>query len=477
MMLVSSPYANHYRHACGGLRQHHQTQWSWLTCVCVCMCACVRTCVVVSIVIEVLVHLFPLPQPYACLTALNLCMNRIGDAGIATLSSFVRNHTSLSALDLSYNEVGDAGAIALAAVLPQSTVRILFLGNSKLSDAGTAALAACLSDAPLHTLDLSGPDDGVGGLITDAGAQALATALQAPKLALTRLSLQRQRIGETGALALAHSFKNCPSLTQIDLYGQTPSPISATIDDALSALIKQRQTRGKSTNSISGSGCSVPSTLDSEARAVDLAALAADRIGLDEDQFGDVGALDLIAQVRANTPHLTQIKLWDHRLTDASCFPLAQALKTATMLSVLDLGGNAISDAGAIALVCYLCCSCILVASPPNQPFAHINHTCLLLNLLEASHMFLDLFFHKVATLVVCVCVCVCVMCVLEYLPFVPNPLKTYLSDGKQADALMINQSLTDLRLSNNNITSVGSAALATALQVSAFAFCSRVVW
>jgi hypothetical protein len=108
-----------------------------------------------------------------CLTALDMSLNRIGDAGAQALGEALRVNGSLTTLDLSYNRIGDAGARALGESL---------------------RVNGCLT-----ALDLT------SNRIGDAGAQAQGDALRVNGF-LTTLDMSYNRIGAAGAQALGDDF-------------------------------------------------------------------------------------------------------------------------------------------------------------------------------------------------------------------------------------------------------------------------------
>ena len=119
---------------------------------------------------------------------------------------------TLERLDLYGNRIGDAGAMALATALQTNTsLKALDLRLNKIGDAGAKDLATALhTNTSLTTLDLH------GNIIRDAGAKDLATALLT-NISLTTLDLHGNVIGDAGAMALADMLRHNKTLRRLEL--------------------------------------------------------------------------------------------------------------------------------------------------------------------------------------------------------------------------------------------------------------------
>ena len=195
------------------------------------------------------------------LSTLELARNRIGDEGARLIAQALPASDSLRTLWLTGNRVGDKGACALAEALPSlgwlgrgSSLEELWLSSNRIGDSGVRALAEALPRVPgLQKLDLRANRFG------ELGAVALSQAL--PLLYLDELYLQvhacmhpcvqalphfhldalwwpcggpvlaprtgtvlalhwqGNRIGDSGACALAEALPLCPWLHHLRLTG------------------------------------------------------------------------------------------------------------------------------------------------------------------------------------------------------------------------------------------------------------------
>ena len=165
------------------------------------------------------------------------------------------NHNSLIELNLRANQIGDAGAQALATALEQNTsLTELNLFDNQIGAAGAQALAKALqTNSSLRVLDLS------RNQIGNEGAQALVTALQT-KSSLSTLALFDNQIGPEGAQALASALQTNSSLIKLSLgYNHIgDAGALAAIDNALVANnntkeLKSTQVEGQEAEKTGGS--------------------------------------------------------------------------------------------------------------------------------------------------------------------------------------------------------------------------------
>jgi uncharacterized protein (TIGR02996 family) len=144
----------------------------------------------------------------ACLTALDLCENDLGDEGVAVLA--VSSHLGqLRSLNLGFNKISPVGAAVLAQSPHLPRLGALNLYDNHLGDEGLAELAASPHLPELAMLRV--PWNYIG----PSGATALGNrgGLQA----LTTLSMGNNAIGDLGAASLARA-PGLPRLRTLYLY-------------------------------------------------------------------------------------------------------------------------------------------------------------------------------------------------------------------------------------------------------------------
>lgn len=139
--------------------------------------------------------------PASSLTSLLLPSNKLRDAGVDALVA--TGMGALRVLWLDDCSFGDPGALALAAVLSShETIQELSLGQNKISLVGLEALGAGLAaNKSLLRLNLS------DNLVDDRGCVALATGVAANGT-LAHLSLAANQISNVGVVALAPAVKS-----------------------------------------------------------------------------------------------------------------------------------------------------------------------------------------------------------------------------------------------------------------------------
>ncbi|CAH3184561.1 unnamed protein product, partial [Porites lobata] len=243
------------------------------------------------------------------LDILDLGDNRIGDAGVSSLSQALTVSSSLTRLDLGCNRIGDAGASSLSQTLTaNSSLTSLDLGDNRIGDAGASSLSQALTvSSSLTRLDLG------CNRIGDAGASSLSQTLTANS-SLTRLDLGYNRIGDAGASSLSQTLTANSSLTRLDLgYNR--------IGDAGASSLSQTLTANSSLT----------------------------RLDLGYNRIGEAAASSLSQALTTNTS-LTSLYLGGNSIGDAGASSLSQALTTNTSLTILYLDGNSIGDAGASSL-------------------------------------------------------------------------------------------------------------------------------
>jgi hypothetical protein len=159
----------------------------------------------------------------ACLSLrrLGLSSNALQDAGMQVLATALRKNTVLQELDLSENGIAYEGAKALAMVfreeagMARSTLLRLYLQSNRIGPKGAASLAEAINDGASCNLEILKMG---GNGIEDSGAREVATILcRLPRL--HTLELQRNRIGEAGAEALAEAVKVRLTLQKVALHG------------------------------------------------------------------------------------------------------------------------------------------------------------------------------------------------------------------------------------------------------------------
>lgn len=171
----------------------------------------------------------------------NVPLELIGESGASALARALRTNCTLTYLDLGDNAIGDSGAAAIGNALKSNrNLTHLYLNHNKIGDRGAEALAKALQSertfTQLNPLQQSYIDDsGVAELHF-----ALVKALHGTcSTQVTRLDLNFNKIGCSGAIALADVLLSNCILERLDL-GFNKIPCSGV--EALAKALQSNRT-------------------------------------------------------------------------------------------------------------------------------------------------------------------------------------------------------------------------------------------
>ena len=138
------------------------------------------------------------------ITSVELSSNKIGDEGATALAQALKDsNSSIESVVLNFNKIGPTGATALAQALKSNTtITSVLLFNNKIGDGEAEAFAQALKDSNIAIERLDLTHNNIGNV----GAKALAEGLKVNKT-LTSLVLYENKIGNEGAKALAEGLK------------------------------------------------------------------------------------------------------------------------------------------------------------------------------------------------------------------------------------------------------------------------------
>ncbi len=133
------------------------------------------------------------PSSSNTIKSLNLRQNQLGDQGVLCLMNALKSNHTISELDLTCNQVGPLGAQAIAEVLtlPNTSLKLLFLGENQLGDDGMETISMALKE----------------------------------NTSVTYLDLQTNNISFIGAEALDETFRLNRTLTHVILDGNDPGVV------------------------------------------------------------------------------------------------------------------------------------------------------------------------------------------------------------------------------------------------------------
>ncbi|KAL1512428.1 hypothetical protein AB1Y20_005683 [Prymnesium parvum] len=157
-------------------------------------------------------HIAEALKTNATLTSLHLTSNNIGAEGAAHIAETLKTNTTLTSLNLRDNRIGDEGAAHIAETLKtNATLTSLNLRDNRIGDEGAAHIAETLkTNTTLTSLHLH------NNRIGAEGAAHIAEALKT-NATLTSLHLDDNRIGGEGAAHIAEALKTNATLTSLHL--------------------------------------------------------------------------------------------------------------------------------------------------------------------------------------------------------------------------------------------------------------------
>ncbi|KAJ9452659.1 hypothetical protein DIPPA_17270 [Diplonema papillatum] len=339
-------------------------------------------------------------------TAIDLSGNTVGDDGGRRLIQALAGSDSLTRLDLggcgvSPPLLAEVAEMTRVNTFPIRLKRLLpHLSSGSLADShidtvifnpdaleageddgrllgpeGTAALCAALQrNRTVTRLDLS--NSGVG----DDGAAAVArllAAARAPKL--QRIKLCGNGIGATGAGLLLRSAHHARSVTQLDLAGNRGVPDDLreeidfavslnTLDPTVTETLRRLLNGDAALTTVDFSGRTKKLTDENMKVVADAFVGNAQitEVDLSNNLFGDRGAAHLCTWLRGSSTEvsfLSRLSLARNGMGPAAARALAAALEepAAPRLRALDVSGNSVKDAGALALLRYATSSTAVV--------------------------------------------------------------------------------------------------------------------
>jgi Ran GTPase-activating protein (RanGAP) involved in mRNA processing and transport len=253
------------------------------------------------------------------LRTLSAINNGGGLEAAAALAQALPHNNSLQELFLSYNHFGDTGLELLCESLASNQgVAVLRVADNNAGERALLALAAALAvNHSLVSLDVSG-----NAAVSLAACAALGRSL-ALNTRLERIVCRVARIGAPQMSALVDGMLKCGvrrnrSLRGLNLAG---NDLGAEGAEALARLLCNDR--------------------------VDL-----ECIDLSGNEVGDAGMLHLSKGLEYNT-RLLRLRLCNNSIGPVGAARLGQALaccQTTSMLEMLDLSGNMLSDEGVIRL-------------------------------------------------------------------------------------------------------------------------------
>ncbi|XP_075568307.1 NACHT, LRR and PYD domains-containing protein 6 [Pelecanus crispus] len=215
-------------------------------------------------------------------------------------------------------------------------LKMLRFDRCQLTGACCGALASVLSTNPTLTeLDLSGNED-----LRDGGLKLLCEGLRCGARQLQALRLGCCNLTATGCKDLAAVLRTMPSLVQLDL---SDNPLG---DGGVRELCRALAEPGCSMQKLWLWQCRLTEASCGALAAMLPASPSLTELHLGNNKLGDGGVRRLSKGLRDPACRLQVLRLWQCRLTEASCGALAATLPASPSLTELHLGDNKLGDGG-----------------------------------------------------------------------------------------------------------------------------------
>lgn len=269
------------------------------------------------------------------LTDISLAGNGCGDVGIQALVGALMIHESIKDVNLSDNKITSLGASALSNVFRSKDVRVVLTGNA-IDDTGASAIAAAMKDnvAVAPTIKLA------FNAISPDGACDIIEAIIGRSV--DTLDLAHNRIGESGAWALAALLRSGGAVENVNVSGNS-------IGDAGNAYVMEALEENSDVRymNIAANGIT-------QAGAGGLASMLGknstiEHLDMSNNLLGDAGMTTLASALRVNTG-VTRLNLGRNNFSAAGVRAIADALASNGVLRRVDLSGNDLGDEGVFCL-------------------------------------------------------------------------------------------------------------------------------
>jgi Ran GTPase-activating protein (RanGAP) involved in mRNA processing and transport len=230
-------------------------------------------------------------------------------------------------INLRHHGMGVKGALAIsAAVVVNSQIRSLNLGDNWLKDDGTHALAQVLStNSALTSINLSDNRIGLPGIIS------LCQHLQ-DNSTLAELSLKGNALADRSARELAAAFKQSSSLTKVDLsYNEFSEEAGKAFGDMLASHSHLLDVNLKWNALKANGGKAIAKGLESNQ--------VLNKMDLGWNGLGDEG-MRAVAEMLKQNAALTHLDVSHNRVNPDGCRELAEGIKNNHNLLSLEVGFN-----------------------------------------------------------------------------------------------------------------------------------------
>ncbi|XP_067850819.1 protein NLRC3-like [Heptranchias perlo] len=293
------------------------------------------------------------------LTNLNLSNNNLGDRGICLLSTALKEpQCRIQKLNLSNNNLSFGCWEELVSVLvTNQTLRELNVSNNRVGEAGLRTLSTALKDprCKLQKLGLNNTstlDFGMmGSYLEETGVGIICDVLKDPSCRLKSLELASNCLTQKNYEELTSAIRINRMLTHLDL---SSNVIQDTGINVLSIALKDSSC---SIQSLVMTDTKLTPTCCEKLASVLVTNQTLRELDLSMNKLGDSGVCALSTALKEPHCKLETLGLKRTSLTDECCRKLMTALSAAQTITHLDLSENSFTDSS-IKNLCSLILTC-----------------------------------------------------------------------------------------------------------------------
>ncbi|XP_048398544.2 NLR family CARD domain-containing protein 3-like isoform X1 [Stegostoma tigrinum] len=293
------------------------------------------------------------------LSNLNLSNNSLGDRGIRILSNALKAaQCRVQKLNLSNNNLSTGSWEEIVSVLiTNQTLRELNVSNNRMGETGLRTLSTALKDprCKLEKLGLNNTctlDFGMmGSYQEEAGMEILSDVLKDPRCKLKSLELAKNCLTQRNYEEIASAMRvNC-SLTRLDLSSNVIQ------DSGINVISMALMDTSCSIQSLVLTETKLTPTCCEKLASVLVTNQTLRELDLSMNKLGDSGICVLSTALKEPSCKLETLGLKQTCLTDACCEKLITALSTSQTMARLDLSENLFTDSS-IKNFCSLILTC-----------------------------------------------------------------------------------------------------------------------
>ncbi|XP_043558887.1 NLR family CARD domain-containing protein 3-like isoform X2 [Chiloscyllium plagiosum] len=292
-------------------------------------------------------------------TSLKMIGSNLGDSGVKILSQVMTSpDCKLQNLDLSNNNLSIGSWEELVSVLiTNQTLRELNVSSNRMGEAGLRTLSSALKDprCKLEKLGLNNTctlDFGMmGSYQEETGMEILSDVLKDPRCTLKSLELAKNSLTQKNYEEIASAMTiNC-SLTHLDLSSNVIQ------DSGINVLSVALMDTSCSIQSLVLTETKLTPTCCEKLASVLVTNQTLRELDLSMNKLGDSGVCALSTALKEPCCKLETLGLRRTSLTDACCKKLITALSTSQTIASLDLSENLFTDSS-IKIFCSLILTC-----------------------------------------------------------------------------------------------------------------------